>query len=405
MRHDSAMLTKLADPVTTSTAEAARTGSFRRLLRQVHLWLALPLGLLLIVVSLTGSALVWRDPIDRLLNPGRYAVSGTAVALPLSAYVANATAAAGTGRLPVRMTMPQGPGWPLIVVLRGATADGKPSRFVTSYLDPATAKVLDIVDAGSTLMGVVHGIHHMLGVPQYSGRQIVGWLGVVLIMLAASGLVLWWPRTRSLAFAFRWRRSTQLSFNLHHMLGGLLALPLIAVCLTGVYLSFPQTAAAFMSSFTALNGARSHGYSAVPLQAPRQGVDEVARLAREAAAGASVLAIHFPTAPRGHGHGHHADPSWRIELGASLNEHATTVAIDDVTGTAVLQPPLEAGDRAVKWIEWIHGARRGDPIWPLLAVASGFAPLLFLVTGIAMWMRRRNGAKGHAKAMQRSSRS
>lgn len=373
----------------------------RSFLRRLHLWLAVPLGLLLVLVSLTGSALVWRDQIERLLYPGRYAVSGDNVAFPLSRYVESGIQASGSGYWPVRLTLPQEQGSPLVVVLRGVSAEGRPSRFVTAYLDPASAKVLDLVDTGSSVMGTVHSIHHMLSLPQLNGRQIVGWLGVVLVALAASGLLLWWPRSNRLDHAFRWRRSSQTTYNLHHMLGAVTALPLLAVCLTGVYLAFPQTSAAVMSSLAPLSGVRSHGFGAMPLPAPQQAVDEVVRRAREIVPEAGVLAVHFPNAARDHGHGHRAAPSWRVQLGASLLDHTATVQIDDVAGIAKLMPPPEAGDRAVKWIEWIHGGRRGDPIWPLLAVLSGFAPLVFFVTGIAMWLRRRRGTSWLATTMQR----
>ena len=47
------------------------------------------LAILIIPISLTGSALVWHDWLDETLNPQRYAVHGAA-ALPPSAYAAAA---------------------------------------------------------------------------------------------------------------------------------------------------------------------------------------------------------------------------------------------------------------------------------------------------------------------------
>ena len=54
---------------------------WRPFLLKVHLYLSLTLGLALVAVALTGAPLVWRDQVDRALNPARYAVTGSTVAL------------------------------------------------------------------------------------------------------------------------------------------------------------------------------------------------------------------------------------------------------------------------------------------------------------------------------------
>ena len=56
------------------------------------------------------------------------------------------------------------------------------------YIDPPTARVLDIVDFRSTFFGVLHRFHENLTVPDYSGRAIVGWVGVGMATLALTGI-------------------------------------------------------------------------------------------------------------------------------------------------------------------------------------------------------------------------
>ena len=50
----------------------------RRLLRRVHLWLALTSGGPIVATSLTGGLLVFGREIDRRLNPGLFRASGGA---------------------------------------------------------------------------------------------------------------------------------------------------------------------------------------------------------------------------------------------------------------------------------------------------------------------------------------
>src|SRR5688500_8204489 len=60
----------------------------RRLWFQIHKWIGLALALLIIPISLTGSALVWHDWLDETLNPQR--VAEAAPSLAPSAYAAAA---------------------------------------------------------------------------------------------------------------------------------------------------------------------------------------------------------------------------------------------------------------------------------------------------------------------------
>ena len=53
---------------------------------QLHKWIGLLLALLIIPISLTGSALVWHDWLDAQLEPARHANYGQA-SLPPSAYI------------------------------------------------------------------------------------------------------------------------------------------------------------------------------------------------------------------------------------------------------------------------------------------------------------------------------
>ena len=67
----------------------AKTGKkqLRAAWLQVHKWIGLTLAILIIPISLTGSALVWHDWLDAKLEPQRHATLGPATLAP-SAYAA-----------------------------------------------------------------------------------------------------------------------------------------------------------------------------------------------------------------------------------------------------------------------------------------------------------------------------
>ena len=55
--------------------DSARRVSARKLWFQVHKWIGIMLAVLIVPISLTGSALVWHDWLDETLNPQRHAAA------------------------------------------------------------------------------------------------------------------------------------------------------------------------------------------------------------------------------------------------------------------------------------------------------------------------------------------
>jgi uncharacterized iron-regulated membrane protein len=353
-----------------------------RFLRSVHRWIAVSLMVLLIPISLSGAFLVWHDEIDAMVHPGRYAVTGSSVALPPSAYLANATAALERGVRPVAIRLPAG-ARPVTVTARGGSrAEGGPPRAVTVYLDPPSGRVLDVVDFRGSLVGTMHRFHENLTIPEYSGRQIAGWAGVGMLILSLTGLWLWWPRNGAVLIGLRWRRSPATTANIHHLVGFWISLPLALVSATGIYLAFPQTARNAMSSITAM----------AP-QAPRPGAqvarevsskpDEMMGAALAAEPGSSVAAL-FTAAPNPGGDA----PVWRVQLRRATGG-GVTVLVDDRTRTVSRAPEPLAGDRAAQMIRWIHEGEAGGPLWRVVVFLCGVMPSALGITGLVVWLRGR----------------
>lgn len=380
-----------------------RMASLRRLWLNVHLWLGIGLALLLIPISISGGLLVFHDEIDALINAKRYAVTGAEVAQPASAYLARAAEAVAhePGHLiPTGLRYPEEPGWPVRVVTRPQQRTDGPPRFVTVFLDPPTAQVLDVMDFRSSFVGFLHVFHENLTIPQYSGRQIVGWVGVAMLILSLTGIWLWWPRNGAFVRGLRWTRSPRFTFNLHHMLGFWISIPLAVVSLTGIYLSFPQTARSMMSSVATMNPQGPRGFASEVAQHTNLTADRALAIARATEPTATPVTIFMPTAaaPRGpqaasanqssRGRG----PAWRVQLARSESE-TVTVTVDDRTGlaTPALAPP--SGERAAAWIRWIHEGSHSGMIWKLVVLLTGIFPTIFAITGITMWLRRRTSRK------------
>ena len=371
---------------------AAAKAGLRGLLRDLHLYLSLAAGLFLVAIAITGAPLVWRDDVDRFLNPGRYAVTGEELRQPLSRYAENARAAAGEEFGVLELRLPARAGWPVQAILRAAATGGAPARTLVATLDPPTGRVLDLAGMSSTLVGVLHNFHHMLMVPQWSGRQIVGWFGVVLLFLALSGLYLWWPRNGPFARGLRWRRSPWTSTNLHQFAGFWISVPLAIVAATGIYLAFPNTAWLLMSSLTPTGQPMRHGgYSALGVRETKLGPDGALAKALALAPGAQPRTISFPTqqARQDHQHGKPGGGTWRIRLQESDGVEPVAILVSDESATAQRAAAPQSGDRAASLIKGLHEARRGGPVWAFVVFVTGVAPAIFMATGLIMWLRGR----------------
>lgn len=358
----------------------ARDGRLRRLWLKLHLWLGIGLGALLVPIGLSGSFLVWHDHFDRLISPRRYAVTSgiSGEMLAASALLASATTALGRGFEPIAVRWPEEAGWPATVVARtarGSEAPARPTR-MTVYLDPPTGRVLEVVDFRSSLVGVLHRFHENLTIPQWSGRAIVGWAGVAMLIMSLSGIYLWWPRSAGFRRGLRWRRGPTVSSNLHHTIGIWISLPLAAVSATGIYLGFPQQGRALLASVAAMTPQQRGGFNGRLMQQPILDVDRAVAAAQGALVDMLPRAVFMPT---------QQSQAWRVQLRDRSGE-TVTVMVEDKSGTATRVAPLQ-GDRIALWIRRIHEGSHLGRFWQIAVFLCGLVPLVFAVTGFLIWRR------------------
>ena len=355
----------------------------RRFWLDVHLWLGVGLFVILAPLSLSGSILVWHDPLDRALHPARYAASAGELT---PATLASAAQAAFAGRAqPMQLRAPAAPGEPAVATARlpGPMGPGNRPRTLNAWIDPGSGRVLETGEVARSFTMVLHRFHGSLMIPGL-GRKIVGWLGWALFLSSATGLWLWWPRHGSAASGLRWRRGASTLFNLHHMVGFWTCAPLAALALTGVFISFPQSAH------------RALGLTPPPPRPPQAALVETPRLTPAEAVNAAMAlepAARFTTLnwpqvkPK---------PSWRVELKTTAGARA--VEVDDATGAA--RPAKATAPRAgiAAWMRGVHDGGGEGLAWRFVITLAGATPTLLGVTGVVMWLRRRRRRRAIAPA-------
>ena len=214
---------------------------------QIHLWLGLTLGVIGVFIGLSGSVLVFDRALDARLNPQRYAISGAQIALPLSAYAERAAQALEGRARPTAIRLPDGEDGPVVVFARAGAGP-----FQRVYLDPPTGRVLDIASVRDPLLWI-RSFHDSLTLREYNGREIVGVVGIAMLISSLSGIYLWWPARGIGREAFGFRRGFTLLRNLHYTVGFWGALVLATLSFTGIFIAFPDAGRAVVAAFGTLS--------------------------------------------------------------------------------------------------------------------------------------------------------
>lgn len=264
----------------------------RKALFQIHLWLGLLLALYLMVIALTGAVLVYRQELTRWgLPPNFHDYSPDSTADP--AVVINFLRHDEPGAKASNLQLPS-PAVPAFL-LDGKDNQGQPTRWVG---DPVTGH-LELEPHG--WLDTVLDIHDYLLLPHSWGMQVNGIGAAGLLVLAATGIFLWWPGvrvwTRGLRVNLRahWRR---LNYDLHHALGFWTLLIVSWWAVSGVYFGWYRGVTAFVAIVSPLRGMLAPGSIASPAPSPAgvpPSLRDILQAAHQASPEGRIWSVSDPT--------------------------------------------------------------------------------------------------------------
>ena len=411
--------------------------TFRYWLQQVHLWIGLILLLPLVMMGITGAVLVYAHDIEHLLGQGEPEVRTTGEWQSAARLIEAAKAANNEpGRVPIAVRWPIEAGEPAAVRLsrpgmagerpqfRGGQQAGPPggaapqpgqpaqgrvptqSPFAGSLqilIDPVSLQVLQTQQAMTGWVRFFHDLHGHIFIPGGLGREIVGWLGVAMLVLGCSGLYLWWPRSGQWKQAFLVRRKAKglrLNRELHGAVGIWSLVIFMLVNFTGVYLAFPQQISAAVNLVSPGRDMRAAMFQArvEPMRGtPAMGIDEAVELAQSRAPGTRFLNAFLPTRP---------DQALRVGLvrpGYEEGAPVVTVIVDPYRRTVVdvFDPQtMSAGEKAITWQRALHYGIGLGGTYKFLVFLSGVIIPIFAVTGFLMWWIKRRNRRAGERARQ-----
>jgi uncharacterized iron-regulated membrane protein len=312
----------------------------RRALFQVHLWTGIGVGLYVLMISLTGSAVVFRDELYKSLGrtPKVEVIPGHRLAHDEIKSAAQAAYPAYTINWIFDSTKPDEP----TDIWMHSKSDGSDKK---RLFNPYTGQDMgNSIPFALTVIAWMNDFHTNL-LAGTTGRTVNGVGAIFVTLLCLTGIVIWWPGIQN------WRRSLtvhreenwkRFNWDLHSAIGIWAMLFVLLWGVTGIYLVFPKPFERTVNFFTRVTQFRGEAPS---------------------------------------------------ESGSSLNAGVIVNRETDADGnirvtfrTGRAKPTL--GDRIVRSFTLSHFGTFGGKTVKAIWVFLGLMPAVLFITGFLMWWNR-----------------
>lgn len=225
--------------------------SIKKLIGQIHLWLGLASGIVVVIVSITGCMYAFVEELKPLVYADRLFVevpSNTAK-LPLSVLKEKAQAILGADKPIANIEIPNKPEGSYAFRTRKFNKEaiwyGNSTVYHERiYLNPYTGALLKHENTKWEFFILMVQVHISLLLGHEVGSKIVAWSIAMFVILLITGLVLWWPKNKNATKQrvwFKWKDTTKWkrkNYDLHNILGFYALLILLVISMTGLIWSF-----------------------------------------------------------------------------------------------------------------------------------------------------------------------
>jgi uncharacterized iron-regulated membrane protein len=356
----------------------------RRLNFQVHLWVGIILTLYLIVIGVTGSILVFRPELERMcgFRPWQNIRANGPVA-DIVTVVENLKAAYPRSHI-VSVDAPSENEATFVAVLQGR---GR----IQVGCGPEDGKILGEFPREHNWLNTVEELHISLLDPRRGqGRMWNGVGAAFLLLLNATGMVIWWPgirnwkRALTVDFARSWRR---INFDLHLSVGFWTILIASFWAFSGIYFGWPSQIFRFVNSVSPVITARPPAIIVTPdPEAPQPELRTLVQQSLRIDPGTALGGISFPYSRR-------APLAIVLRRRSSPGyEYADTVYFNPYNGAYISTWRYGVNQSLGDWIIWSQVPLHFGTYWGLgvkiLWAALGLAIPLLAITGLLMYWNR-----------------
>jgi len=372
--------------------------SGRAIWLKAHRYIGLFLGVIFVIVGLTGSFLAFWQAIDEWLNKDIMIVAtpaGEAHNQPLDAILAAAHTIAPHDGIPTVLTMPRHANAAVSISYLVSLKDGQSDQYEV-FVDPYTAKPTGqrFLQHGDSIISMpfirtIINLHASLLFGD-NKRYIVGIPAIFLLFSISAGIYLWWPRNGNWrhALTVKWGATpVRLTYDVHKISGLYLCIILTILLFSGIYMIFKPQVQSFVGLFSPVREDPKDLKSTLIPGQPSLGLDAAASIANRLFPDGTLHWIFLPQGSDGvYVVGKQAD--------REPNRWATyrNVTIDQYSGQVLYvqdRADFSAGERFLEWQYPLHCGEAFGNVGRALVMILGIVPLILYVTGFLRWRQKR----------------
>lgn len=358
----------------------------RNLAFYLHRYLGLIVGLILIIVGITGSLLVFHNEIDRFLIGQQFGrLTPQQQQVPVETILQN-----------VSQTYKDQPDLKIDSIDFNTVPDlpskvwlkSEDDKWTEVLVNPYTNEIMGTRQWENTLFGIIYPLHYELfaGTP---GIVIVGIAALFLFILSVTGLILWPGWRRLIAgFKIKWNaHPKRVNFDIHKVIGIIAAIFLAMIAFTGFCWNFYEQTEPIIYAATFTPKPVEPVSQVIPGQEPIT-PSKILQRANTALPEATTTSISLPTEPDGVYRVNKKFPQEREAWGRSQ------VYLDQYTGEVLRVKDvrsLSRGEAVLDAFSPMHYGTFGGLPTRILYVFIGLSPTILFITGLVMYRYRRRG--------------
>lgn len=350
---------------------------------RIHRWVALSLGLVVLLLACSGAALVFRDELTAVFTP-QVVIAPREVPADVHQRMLAAARSVDPEVRTVEIVPAERPDRAFEVILGG----GRLVRHL--FVDPHDARIVADGDRQSMPFVTLFVLHKEFFLGP-NGVYLAAAGGFALLFLAATGIVLWWPRAWKQALRLRLDGNRiAVSYDLHRAVGAVFAIFLLVNAATGISMVFDEALPRAVNTVARMEtpppiASLSHG-KIRPL-------DDIVAAANRAFPDGRVVRVvvreGVPVMVR------------KRLAGENDTKGMNRIYVDGATGAVVAARALDRQPPGNRLYEWIYPLHTGKLVgWPhrVVLVLAGLAPLVSLATGLILWRSRAKRGKSSRAA-------
>ncbi len=356
----------------------------RSLVFQLHRYLGLICGLILVIIGTTGSLLIFEPELEHQFIEncfGAIVPQGSLVSIDTVVATVQAELSRTSGLTLGNILIPQDATSPYQARLWD-TSD----HLVQLFIHPYTGQVMGMIPEAESWLQLVLRLHYQL-LAGNTGMMIAGITGLLLFILSLTGIVLW-PGWRKLitGFKIKWKaHPKRRNFDIHKVAGVIAAVFLTFTGFTGFCWNFYDWSSSLIYAITftpkpvELVSKSLPGQSALPLSKGLQVADATFP-------NSITTYVGVPSKPDG------VVRIGKRQAHESLRYGESEILVDPYTGQALRvqnSKTLALGDRVLNTFIPLHYGTFWGTTSRILYVFVGLSPLILSITGFFMWWYRK----------------